>query len=202
MRFPDTAAVILSAGNSSRMKTHKALLPYNEGLTFLDKILNTYVSWGCSRIVVVAGEDLADQIRDAHPSISQASLSIAVNNHPEFERFYSVKLGVSDLTEASFCFIHNVDNPFTTASVLDHIWRMREEGDYISPVFESKGGHPVLLNRKSINFIRDYPSDQAVLRDVLSELNGLRTEINDERVLININTPEDYERHIALLQIS
>ncbi|MBC8485146.1 MAG: NTP transferase domain-containing protein, partial [Bacteroidetes bacterium] len=143
--------VILAAGNSKRMNSRKPFLHFDKDNTFIEKIISTYLKWGCQEIVIVINKDVKNQ-RDFFDLLPEKVMYV-LNEHPEFERFYSVKLGLATIRNASFCFIQNVDNPFINSAILDLLYEHRSDEKYVFPVFGNKGGHPVLLNRKNIDRI-------------------------------------------------
>lgn len=189
----NTAVVILSAGISERMSAPKALLRFDERSCFLEKIVNVYSSWGCGKIVVVVNPVLKEQLKEIMAGLAQVSW--VGNPHPELERFYSVKLGLQSLAASEYCFIQDVDNPFIDSLILDRIWSEKSNGGYISPVFAGKGGHPVLLNKHAMELIRNWKENNANLREVLSAILCRKVEMDDHRVLININTPEIFHQY-------
>src|ERR1035437_3004531 len=115
MNRKNVGALILAAGSSIRMGTPKAFLPFDENTTFLGKISSTYLKWGCNEIVVVINKALAKKVRFTGEQAK--TVTFVVNDHLEFERFYSVKLGLQKMTKSDFCFIQNVDNPFLTQNI-------------------------------------------------------------------------------------
>jgi CTP:molybdopterin cytidylyltransferase MocA len=193
----DTGAVILAAGRSERMKELKAFLPDNEKVTFIEKILSTYSDWGCSEIIMVTNKKAFDRMNNR--GIIPSDVKMVINDHLEFERFYSVKIGLGALHTSSFCFIQNVDNPFIDTQILDILYEHRSNEKYVSPVFENKGGHPVLLNRQNINQIYNWPGDTDILKDVLNTMECRMVEMPDDRVLININNLKDYKRFFNVI---
>ncbi|MCK5839504.1 MAG: NTP transferase domain-containing protein, partial [Bacteroidales bacterium] len=50
------SAVILAAGRSTRMGRPKFALRFAKNLTFLEKIITGYSSFGCRQIIVVLNE--------------------------------------------------------------------------------------------------------------------------------------------------
>lgn len=194
MNFRETGVVILAAGKSERMKTLKAFLPFDEHTTFIRKIISTYHNWGCKEIVVVTNEKSAILFKSSEPEIG--NVTIVINDHLEYERFYSVKLGLGAIHTSSFCFIQNIDNPFIDSQILDILYDHRSTEKYISPVFENKGGHPVLLNRGNMNRISNWSGNSANFKEVLNTMECVNVEMPDDRVMININSPEEYNENI------
>ncbi|MFH1296702.1 MAG: NTP transferase domain-containing protein [Bacteroidota bacterium] len=184
--------IVLAAGSSERMKELKAFLPYDDNTMFIEKILSTYSGWGCSEIVVVTNQEAYRLIKQTVKVPS--TVKMVINDHLELERFYSVKLGLGAIRTSSFCFIQNVDNPFIDARILDRLYAQRNDRSYISPVYKKKGGHPVLLNREIIDRIGNWPDDSANLKEVLGTIACTPVEMPDDRVLININSAEEYDR--------
>lgn len=186
------SAVILAAGCSERMKEFKALLPFDRKERFLDRILQTYSNWGCKEIVVVTNPEAFREMERL--KMIPYKVRIIINNKLELERFYSVKLGLNALTDTAFCFLQNVDNPFIDGTILDIIYQNRHLGAYVSPVFNQQGGHPVLLNRQGIRTILELRDHTANLKEVLHSMECKTVVMPDDRVLININTPDEYRR--------
>jgi CTP:molybdopterin cytidylyltransferase MocA len=187
------AAIILAAGNSKRMKSRKPFLLFDGDKTFIEKIISTFLKWGCQEIVAVINKDVKKQ-SDFFDLLPEG-VTYVLNEHLEFERFYSVKMGLNALPDISYCFVHNVDNPFIDATILDLLYRKRNNHSYVSPVYQDKGGHPILLNQKIIDRIRNWPDDSANLKEVLCTIACSPVEMPDNRVLININTPAEYKRY-------
>ncbi len=194
----EAGVVILAAGRSERMKEMKAFLPCDDNTPFLEKIISTYSGWGCSEIIVVTNREVLTKIKQI--GMISFAVNMVLNDHSEFERFYSVKLGLGVIRSSSWCFIQNVDNPFIDSQILNLLYRHRNKEKYISPVFKNMGGHPVLLNQENIRCICNWSANSANFKAVLSTMECMEVEMPDERVLININSPEEYKRFFTILQ--
>ena len=140
MKIKDTAAIILAAGMSKRMNSPKALLPFDARHTFIEKISSSYFDWGCSEIIVIVNIKTASLVRQLESM--PALVTLIINEHPEFERFYSLKLGLSAVKRSEYCFFQNVDNPFIDDTILDLLYASRSPDTYVSPVFEEKEAIP------------------------------------------------------------
>lgn len=181
--------VILAAGRSQRMGMPKMLLPFDKNRSFLDVIVEGYRNIGCKRIVVVVNENekplLDKNVRDTE-------FKIVVNSYPERQRFFSIQLGIKTMKNVDAVFIHNVDNPFVDGKLLLNMQKELHEDEYVVPVFKGKGGHPILLSKKILQLIANYPDSSINFKKFLSEF--VRTDVATEnkQILININTTEQY----------
>ena len=139
------SAIILSAGKSERMGVPKFSLKFDTKTTFLEKLIDEYSSFGCNEIIVVLNKTSAVLYHQLKLNIP-SNVNVVINHHPEWERFYSLKLAALALSEAKPVFVSNIDNPFLTQETLNTLFKEVENSDYISPSFNGKGGHPFLLS--------------------------------------------------------
>jgi len=182
-------ALILAAGRSQRMGMPKMLLPFGKNKSFLDVIVEGYRSIGCKRIVVVVNErdrPLLDK------NVRDAEFKVVVNSYPERERFFSIRLGMESMKSMDAVFLHNVDNPFVDSKLLLNMQKALREDEYVVPVFKGEGGHPILLSKNIIQHIAHYPDTSINFKKLLSEF--VRTDVatGNKKILININTPDQY----------
>src|SRR5579862_2342765 len=194
MRSPAFAGVILAAGASSRMGTDKALLEFN-GTSFLAGAINLLQS-ACDFVLVVTGGN-TDLLR---PAIYEHSAYLVVNPNPERGQFSSLRLGlqaVLDRGRDTAC-VTLVDRPAasvdTLARLQEQFLQTKPESIWaVVPQFAEKHGHPVIFGREMIElFLRADPANTA--RDIEHQHQD-RIEyvaVDDFRVVMNVNTPEDY----------
>jgi len=186
-----TSCIILSAGSSERMGEPKALLRFSEDEMFIQKITRTYVQSGVKQVIVVVNVDLYNSIHKLKIPLAD-EVDLIVNRYPEKGRFFSLQTGVHKLKPGNSCFFQNIDNPFTSAQVLTSLIQNKEGADVIIPVFQSESGHPVLINPAVAKKII-VQSDTAIRIDLfLKSFTFKKIEIDDNRILTNINSPEDF----------
>lgn len=189
--FRPCSVIILAAGYSSRMERPKLALSFDKNLTFLEKIIQEYYQFGCKEIIIVLnkeGEYLANRL-----FLKLKNARIVLNEHPEWERFYSVKLGLQGLSQQHPVFIHNVDNPFVNTKILESLLSQDVNTDYIVPSFDGKGGHPILISNKVCQALISAEKNDLVLSDFLKGYDKKRVIVDDKRILININTHTKYQ---------
>ncbi len=192
----ECSVVILAAGRSGRMGEPKFALKFNDEKIFLEEIVDQYLAFGCKEIVVVMngdGKKLFDKLNLRLPGIAK----IVINHHPEYERFYSLKTGLNSLANSNYIFIHNIDNPFVDKGVLKLLLRSVSEFDYCHPAYNGRGGHPVILSEIVVKAIINEEDNRITLRDYLQKFQGKRIEVDNDIILVNINTIEEYRNSIS-----
>ncbi|HPB26130.1 MAG TPA: NTP transferase domain-containing protein [Bacteroidales bacterium] len=189
------AAVILSAGLSSRMQQHKALLRFDAHRTFIRKIVDEYARAGCRQIVVVTNQDNSKPIQEECSKIQNTQINFVINDHLEKEKFFSVRLGIERCLPAGGCFIQPCDSPFITAALLKKMLLLAEDDSYVVPVYQGRKGHPVLLGRNLMKGVSLAEDDAMNFKYFLSDFNSIHFETSESHVLDNINTINDYNQH-------
>lgn len=191
------ASIILAAGAAARMGSPKALLSFG-GKTFLKKLISDYRQIGCNSIVVVLGLK-AEQTR---LRAEKAGARIAVNSHPENGPLSSLKIGLSLLSEnCTGFFFHPVDHPAVQVATLNsmlELWK-KNRGKAIKPIYQDRGGHPVLMGSAWIDRILQTPP-RSNMRELLYEHRAevIEFPVLDSGILMNIDTPSDYKQLLEL----
>ncbi len=186
------SVLILAAGNSGRMGSLKAFLPFDDTQCFLEKIITEYQSFGISSVFVVLNE----KGMVLYKGLKKLKKDVAIlNPFPEKERFFSIKTGLENIPEDQAVFLHNVDNPFIETTVLSALLRGYKPGVTVIPVFEGRGGHPVLISPEIAAAIRKEISNKVILKDVLKRFPTVRVPVSDNSILININTEQEYRKY-------
>ena len=201
-RAPSFAGVILAAGESSRMGTDKALLPWPPQATGQPPSKETFLSAAIRSltlstdfILVVAGrnEALLAPIAYAHGA------SLVTNPDPSRGQFSSLQVGLHEVLNRGrdAAVITLVDRPpVSTATVLllrdayesapQNIWA-------VVPEFSGKHGHPYLAGRELMEaFLQAPPTASAREVEHKYQSHIQYVSVSDPFVARNINTPEDY----------
>ena len=208
-RAPSFAGVILAAGESSRMGTDKALLPWPpsaagqtpSGHTFLSAAIHSF-SLSTDFIVVVAGKNEAALA----PIVYANGASIVINPEPRRGQFSSLQVGLRELLNRGrdAAVITLVDRPPARAATVQSLREAFEAAGNevwaIVPEFSGKHGHPFLIGREMIEaFLHAPPTSTA--RDIEHQhQDRIRyVAVDDPNVTLNINTPEDYANLSVLI---
>ncbi len=193
-------AVILSAGESSRMGRPKALLPI-DGVRFIEKIVSALGSTRVGKIVVVLGHH-AEEMRQ---KIADLPVSIVVNSDYKQGQLSSLVAAIRDIdswqsaAEVDGILVHLVDHPYINSQLVDAmIERFCQSRKLIVvPRFRGRRGHPVIFSRLLFSELLNAPLDQGAKtvvyahRDDTSEI-----DTDDPGVTIDIDTPEEYRQFV------
>ena len=188
------AAVILAAGESRRMGSPKALLPY-QGRPFLEHLLEVtrHPKVALRRVVLGAS---AEEIR-SHLALDPKTVVV----NPDWEKgqlssihaaLRSLPAGITD--GMLLCL---VDHPLITAALVDElIERFYASGKpIVVPAFDGQRGHPVIFSSKLYAELLAAPMEigaRAVVRAHNAEV--LEVPTAEQGVVINLNDPEALAR--------
>lgn len=195
--MPRIAAVVLSAGESSRMGRPKALLPI-EGETFIGRIVGSLKRTQVGKILVVLGHN-ADPLAAA---LGALSVEILINPNYQLGQLSSLQVAVRTLLPDPDCdgmLVHLVDHPYIDASLVDRMIRQFYESkkDIVVPRCRGKRGHPVLFSRRLFGALLDAPMDQGAKAVVNAHGDAtLEMETDEEGITVDIDTPELYRQHV------
>jgi len=206
-RAPSLCAVILAAGESSRMGRDKALLPWppatapqNESQTFLSSWIRALGPFN-DMVIVVAGQNY----ENLAPVAFENGAFIVRNPHPENGQFSSLQVGLQEVLNRGrdAAMITLVDRPPVSAATLQSL-----ESSFASailsgkwavvPSFGQKHGHPVIAGRELIEAFLKAPADAAA-RDIEHQHQEKieYVAVEDSAIAVNVNTPEDYANLIS-----
>ena len=190
-------AVVLSAGESSRMGRPKALLPI-DGQTFIERIVAVLKQSGIERIIVVLGFNAEEMRRE----IEHLPVEILINPAYQQGQLSSLQVALRRLDSEKDCdaiLVHLVDHPYLSAAVVNRmIDRYRESKNCIViPKYRGKRGHPVLFDRTLFSELLSAPLDQGA-KAVVNAHPDQTLEIDTEEVgvTLDIDTPELYRQHV------
>ena len=201
----DIAGLIIAGGYSSRMGDFKPLLPVKGKPLIEDRILSMVKS-GISPIFVVTGykrEELEAIIKEIKSRIPLA-IKVVVIHNPDYDKgmFASIKAGMGEIINYGENNINGVlllpvDYPLineTHYAKLYDAW-LGKSDQFAVPCYYGKKGHPLLIPKRAWSEIVSYEGDKG-LKGITNAYEDrceiLRVEMKDERVLLDMDTPSDY----------
>jgi molybdenum cofactor cytidylyltransferase len=196
------AAIVLAAGDSTRMGRPKALLPDPDGRPFVARLVRTFAAAGVETIVIVTGR-LHDQIQAALDDDLPPVHAVCVRNpDPSRGQLSSLWVGLdaADRPAVAGVLVIPVDipmvDPATIRQVIDS-WTGRR-APIVRPVVGDRHGHPVLFDRAVFDDLRRAPLDQGARRVVHANTDRIvNVSVNDEGCLADIDTPADYAKVVG-----
>jgi molybdenum cofactor cytidylyltransferase len=188
------AAILLAAGASRRMGTCKQLLQL-EGKTVLARCLETLLHGGIQEIVVV--------VAASNDAVSSAAANYPVrvvrNAQPDGDMAASICTGRGALSAShSGVVIALCDYPLVRSETLASLAQAHRQdpGKIVIPCHNGHRGHPPLLPRRLLDALEMPLTLRDLLRDNKELIHHL--ELPDDGVLIDMDTPEDYHRILAM----
>jgi molybdenum cofactor cytidylyltransferase len=184
------AAAILSAGESRRMGTPKALLPYRSS-TFLEHLIEVtrHPRVGVLRIVLGAG---AEVIRD---TLRLEEASVVINDEWEKGQLSSIQAAVRSLSAAGTegMILCPVDHPLVSASL---VARLIEEFDssgklVVLPTYQGRRGHPLIFRASLYDELLEASAEVGARQVVWAHQEEvLEVATDEEGIILNLNDPE------------
>ncbi|MFQ5541987.1 MAG: NTP transferase domain-containing protein, partial [Candidatus Binatia bacterium] len=155
-------AVVLSAGESSRMGRPKALLSL-EGTPFIERIVSVFKASRVGKIVVVLGH----HSKEIKPRIQQLPINIVINKDYAKGQLSSLIVALKSLEAEKSeetvdgVLVHLVDHPFLNRTLInDMIEKFYDSKKLIVvPRYRGKRGHPVLFARRLFPELLSTPLD-------------------------------------------
>ena len=190
-------AVVLSAGESSRMGRPKALLPI-QGQKFIERIIRVIGQSRVGRTIVVLGHQ-ADQLRG---QIEHLPVEVVINPDYRSGQLSSLQAAIRHISNDDRCdgmLVHLVDHPFIDAALVDALIESFFETKkmIVVPRYKGKRGHPVIFSRELFGELLNAPLDQGAKAVVNAHRQEtLEIEWQDEGITLDIDTPELYRQHV------
>ncbi len=186
-----TAGIILAAGASTRMGQPKPLLLWR-GEPFIRHVARTALSAGLSPVVIVAGEHTSE-IRAA-----VADLPVTVIHNPDWEagQSTSVRCGLRALpdTIGSAVFLL-ADQPHIPIELVKALMDQHAQAlsPIVAPLIDDRRGNPVLFDRVTFADLLSLTGDVGG-RAVFAKHPIAYVPWHDASMLLDVDTPEDYQR--------
>ena len=194
------AAILLAAGESSRMGRPKQLLDWR-GQALIAAQVEALLAARCRPVVVVLGAH-DREVRAAIPS--RPDVQIATNRNWREGRASSIRTGARAVPPTvDAVVVVSVDQP-TDASVIENLesaFDRSPDARIAVPRHDGRNGHPPLFRSELLPQLQSVTERQEGLR-ALRRRHAERTifvETDNPIVTLNLNTPDAYRRARALL---
>jgi CTP:molybdopterin cytidylyltransferase MocA len=192
------AAIILSGGESSRMGSPKALIPYR-GRVFLDHLLEVARHPKLGPVLVVLGPH-AEQIRN---EVKLDPASVVINPDWKQGQLSSIQAGlrkVAEGPETEGIMLFLVDHPLISGALVDQLIAefYRSGRPIVLPVFRGKRGHPVIFAHQLYEELLAAPLEKGARAVVWAHADEvLQVPTDEEGVVLNLNDPEAFRKALG-----
>lgn len=183
------AAAILAAGESRRMGTPKALLPYR-GKNFTEHLLEVtnHERVGMRRIVVGAhAEEISSNVRSGNAEI-------VVNQEWQSGQLSSIQAAIRSLPwgETSGLLLCPVDHPLVSAELVAQLIEAFDASGklVVLPTYEGKRGHPLIFAEALYQEILAASPEVGARQVVWAHAaDVLEVPTEEQGVVLNLNDP-------------
>lgn len=174
--------IILAGGYSSRIKTNKMTLIYND-LPIICNVIESMKDF-CNKIIVVTGHyhNEIEKVVNKYDKVI-----VKRNNNYDLGMFSSVITGVKELNNDFF--LTPGDYPLIKKETFKKL--LDSKGVIRVPIYNNRRGHPILMKKELIEPLLNEPMDSnlKLFRDRY-EVNYVET--TDEGTVLDVDTMEDY----------
>ena len=189
-----TAGLILAAGESRRMGSHKALLEL-QGETFLDRLIGLF-SRHCAPVIAVLGAG-QESIR---ATMRRAREALLVEN-PDFRfgQLSSMQCGLRAVpADADAVLFTLVDHPAVRPETIAQLLAYGGREPIRIPRFGGRRGHPILFSKSVVPEFLALPAGSSA-KEVVSRYAGeiAYLDVDDPGILADVDDPEAYRRLLA-----
>jgi len=187
------SAIILAAGLSSRMGSPKQLLTLGNK-TLIRVVTENVLATAVDEVLVVTGH----LEKEVSAAVSDLPVKIVYNPRYEQGQGTSLALGVQSIDERASAFLVLMsDQPLITTSLINMMIKEFKKSSCLAlrPTYRGLPGHPVVFSASMRVELNDLKGDEGA-RQILKKLGDMvhYLPLQDEAVVFDIDTPEDFER--------
>ena len=188
-------AIILAAGESKRMGSPKMLLPFM-GITMIENVIANVSGSKVDNIMVVLGADRDSIVK----LIRTKAVNYCYNENYKDGMLSSVMCGFRNIPiDHSAVLVFQGDQPLITPNAINSVIEvyLSSGKGIVIPVYESKRGHPILIDRKYRNEIQKLNPAEG-LRSLALKYSDDVLEVNTDiaGILRDFDTYDEYKNEI------
>jgi molybdenum cofactor cytidylyltransferase len=193
MKDLQVAAVVLAAGGSSRMRVPKQLLPVG-GQPMVRRAAEAACAAGLAQVVVVVGA----HSEAVTQTLAGLAVEVVVNDAWAGGMSSSMQAGLRRLCQdIRAVVVVLADQPALTPDLIQILVTRYQETEalIVAPFHKGRRGNPVLFDRALFPELLEVEGDRGGRQIILRYQDKVeRVEVDDSAVLMDIDTPRDYER--------
>jgi molybdenum cofactor cytidylyltransferase len=189
------SAILLAAGESRRMGRPKQLLEW-QGKPLLLHVLENLIRSSADEIILVLGRE-AKKIRKSLPEFP---IKIVVNPNYQTGMASSLRQGLLAMNPGSEAFLLCLaDQPGIGPDLIRGFRQAEPRRGIVRPVYRGVPGHPVLIGARYLPEALQLIGDAGARRILINHPEDiLEIEVEQEAVLMDMDTPEEYRKQKKL----
>ena len=191
------SAILLAAGESKRMGRPKQLLAW-QGKTLLQHVLENLIHSNADEIILVLGHE-AEAIRK---SLTEFQIKIVINPDYQQGMASSLRQGLLAMDPTSEAFLVMLaDQPGIGPEIMNRMIRDFQRADpkrgIVRPVYRGLRGHPVLIGVRYLEEALQLQGDVGARQILVNHPEDiLEIDVDQDVVLKDIDTPEEYQKYM------
>jgi len=188
--------IVLAAGRSARMGQQKLSMPLG-GKAILRWVLDSLLDSGLDEVICVVSAESEDLMNWAR----EARARVVIHPDPDRGRTSSIKVGLKAMDPRTRTMVLCLgDMPFVQSSTVHAVLEAasRTMMGMVVACYRGKKGHPVAWDQRYFQDILALADDEPLYH--LTRQGAFRLHLDDPGVLININTPQEYEQACARIR--
>jgi len=189
-------AVLLAAGEGSRMGNIPKCLIQLDGQTLLQRQLIALTEAGVDEVVVVSGHHHLAVERELEALKSLSPMRVIRNAHANEGQARSVRLGIETLgSDFDAVIMALSDQPFIDSQDIKALiaaFKKRTAGEIILPMFDGQRGNPIMLSGSVMKTILASGAEM-VCRNFMDQHPELvhQWQTQNDHYVVDVDTPED-----------
>jgi molybdenum cofactor cytidylyltransferase len=186
---PKIAAILLAAGGATRMGQPKLLLPW-KGEALIHRAARVALQAGLLPVIIVSGAGT----EGIHSALKDLPVQFAHNPIWQEGQSTSVRAGVEALPADCQAVVFLLgDQPFVGADLIQTLVTtyIKDRPTILAPHVNGKRVNPVIFDRSVFPHLLDLKGD-AGARSIFGVFPPAAMPWPDEKVLLDIDTPDDY----------
>jgi molybdenum cofactor cytidylyltransferase len=169
-------------------------------LVFLEIIFNLLEEAKYDPQITVLGNDFKEIFQSIQ---NKRKILFLRNQFPERGQLFSLQCGLKHVPgDVHGCLVVLVDHPLVSLTTYLSLYETAQNNPYkiIIPVFEGKRGHPVYFGKKYFSDLLTAPLSEGARYAVQKhEKNIMELPVDDAGILVDIDTPEEYNKYLEKL---
>ncbi|MDP6102064.1 MAG: nucleotidyltransferase family protein [Dehalococcoidia bacterium] len=194
------SAILLAAGESTRMGRLKALLPW-QGVTLVEYQVQSLQRAGVAEVVMVVGHRGGEV---EAPVKGMPGVTTVVNPDYKQGKTTSIKAGLRNISSSAVgILVLAVDQPRPAQVVESVIKAHLEQGALVTyPVYSGHGGHPIVFSASLLPKLLAITEGGQGLREVTlrHRESTYKLQVDSPIVTVDVNSPEDLQEALTLFE--